>query len=151
MAFADAAIEGEIVPEIATAGLVLAASAVWGESRLRRVVVDCHKPQLNSKGVNWAARRPGPTRWSSYREMRLKVAKTPYESGPTRGTSPRYGSVSAGGPCRRTGAAVLDVPIQNLNPDVMMMEPAEDRYRSDAADLGRAEDENTRVQIVHSV
>ncbi len=69
--------------------------------------------------------------------MRLKVAKTPYESGPTRGTSPRYGSVSAGGPCRRTGAAVLDVPIQNLNPDVMMMEPAEDRYRCDAAELLR--------------
>ena len=29
------------------------------------------------------------------------------------------------------------VPIQNLNPDVLMMEPAEDWYRCDAADLLR--------------
>jgi hypothetical protein len=27
------------------------------------------------------------------------------------------------------------VPIENLNSDVLMMEPAEDRYRSDATDL----------------
>jgi hypothetical protein len=27
------------------------------------------------------------------------------------------------------------VPIENLNPDVLMMDPAEDRYRSDAAEL----------------
>jgi hypothetical protein len=27
------------------------------------------------------------------------------------------------------------VPIQNLNPDVSMMQPAEDRYRCDAAKL----------------
>jgi hypothetical protein len=29
------------------------------------------------------------------------------------------------------------VPIQNLNPDVLMMEPAEDWYRCDAAELLR--------------
>jgi hypothetical protein len=29
------------------------------------------------------------------------------------------------------------MPIQNLNPDVLMMEPAEDWYRCDAADLLR--------------
>ena len=27
------------------------------------------------------------------------------------------------------------MPIENLNPDVLMMEPAEDRYRCDAAEL----------------
>jgi cytochrome P450 len=31
--------------------------------------------------------------------------------------------------------AVMDVPIQNLDPDVLMMEPAEDWSRRDAADL----------------
>jgi cation diffusion facilitator CzcD-associated flavoprotein CzcO len=31
--------------------------------------------------------------------------------------------------------AYLGVPIENLNSDVLMMEPAEDRYRCDAADL----------------
>ena len=30
---------------------------------------------------------------------------------------------------------MMAVPIENLNPDVLMMEPAEDRYRSDATDL----------------
>ena len=29
------------------------------------------------------------------------------------------------------------MPIQNLKPDVLMMEPAEDWYRCDAADLVR--------------
>ena len=37
-------------------------------------------------------------------------------------------------PAVAAGAASA-VPSQNLNPDVLMMEPAEDRYRCDAADL----------------
>jgi hypothetical protein len=36
-----------------------------------------------------------------------------------------------------SAAARNAVPIQNLNPDVLMMEPAEDRYRRDTADLLR--------------
>jgi len=30
---------------------------------------------------------------------------------------------------------MMAVPIENLNPDVLMMEPAEDSYRCDAAEL----------------
>jgi hypothetical protein len=35
-------------------------------------------------------------------------------------------------------ALLVPVPIQNLNSDVLMMEPAEDWYRSDAAGLLRS-------------
>jgi hypothetical protein len=41
---------------------------------------------------------------------------------------------SAASKCARAGLAV---PIQNLDPDVLMMEPAEDWYRCDAAGLLR--------------
>jgi hypothetical protein len=39
----------------------------------------------------------------------------------------------------RPTVLVIDhvVPIQNLNPDVLVMEPTEDWYRCDAADLLR--------------
>ena len=36
---------------------------------------------------------------------------------------------------RSSGTADRPVPSQNLNPDILMMEPAEDWYRCDSADI----------------
>ncbi len=39
---------------------------------------------------------------------------------------------------QRTTSIRTGVPSQNLNPDILMMESAEDRYRRDTADLLRS-------------